>query len=236
MKKPAYYNKLEKDPQRLSAYQNYRNLFLSWENECEYLEDTYRRMNDDGDAAEMEYALKMIPVKKSAATHNYAKQYSRFQIMDKVQVVENNRVVNMGEIRDIGIMLSNDDYKRALTIDPRPAVRNTEDDIYYYMEDEFFYTVYCRAMERIHAPYRERSPLIIYPKPSKMYSTCFVCGGAHKPQQDIVVGGEPTVLCMDCIRALNDIFGDEYVRSRLTLGKIPTLPEHKFIQNYSDAR
>jgi hypothetical protein len=220
------------DAQRSLDYRMFCEMWESWSKDDKYLETIRRQCENDEDFDDIDYALKITPVKKTTAVLNYAKQYSRFQLNEDVQVVENNRVLYIGQIRNIIIPLTYRDNKKRY---PKSFGTLAVGMVEYFCEDEFVYTLYCETPQ-VQPVYRRESPRHLMPKPHTMLSQCPICEVPDKPMVDAIIGGVGKIICVNCDSILKDMFGEVYTTNILEFDKIPKLPAYDHIRRISESQ
>jgi hypothetical protein len=225
---------LKADPQRKEDYYHFREMYRLWDEEKGYLERTDVGVHADAEFDELDYLIKMQGVKQAAAVLNYVNQYSPYKLQDDVQVVENNRVQYIGNIREIYVAFSPKDIENAKK--PRYITMvGQQTDVIYHAENEFIYLIYSHTHTVKNPTYRVKSPRIILPKPSVMYHKCPLCFVEEKPLVGTVIGGAPKVICVDCNTILNDLFGAEHVKATLRLSSL-TDAQREHIIGISEAK
>lgn len=227
------------DAQRSLDYKRFIRMCKQWDEEANYLQTTRRRCDTDEEFDDVDYLIQQIPVKKYTVSLRYTEKYSRFKPLDYVQVVENNRVQYVGQIRAIRIAVSYGEaelYRARARQKPNLVRVGDYENIRYFTEDEFAYIVYDRNVNYHAPPYRIASPCHIIVKPRTMYLKCPLCDVENKPLMDTVIGGEEKIICVDCDSTLNDLFGVEYVKNMMKFNDIRTLPAYEKICTISELR
>lgn len=226
---------INSDPQRQKDYTSLKLMLKNWDVELTDMDSYFRHAETDEEAEEFEYASKRIPVKKSIAVSNYANRYAKFKLFDDVQVIENNRVLYLGQIRRVVVALSFKDIEKSKSIQPRDIQFVHQTDTIYHIENEFIYIIYSHSHTISNSGYNKRSPRIIMKVPRVMHRFCPLCVTYDKPLIDTVIGGANKVICPDCDGLLKDMFGVDYVTNTMKFDKISDLPEYDRIWKISSS-
>jgi len=230
---PPFDAEINADPQRQKDYINLKSMLRNWDVELTEMDAYFRHADTEEEAEEFEYASHRIPVKKSIAINNYANIYAKFKLFDDVQVIENNRVLYLGQIRRVVVALSFKDIEKARNIQPRDIQFVHQTDTIYHIENEFIYIIYSHSNTISKSGYNKRSPRIIMKVPRVMHRFCPVCITYDKPLIDTVIGKADKVICPDCNQLLRDMFGDDYVTNTMKFDTISDLPEYDRIWKIS---
>jgi hypothetical protein len=243
------------DPERFEEYVQLCSLYDSWADEMKYLDHCYAKADDEAEMKMMVIAKNGVTMKRAAITYAYVRRYSPYQVGTFVQLVKNNRVQGIGQIehievaRDAKQVESHKDMraiKKNLHFHPGEFL-TINNEYYPYTENEFLYYINHRENKKViksiklaqignNVAYSKESPLRLVVKPSKMFTTCIVCGIANKPMVDSIIGGESQVICQDCNHIIRDLFGDAYTTKTLQFSDIKKAPHNDIILNYSQNR
>lgn len=223
------------DPQRQKDYTNLKSMLKNWDDELCDLDNYYRRAETDAEVEEFEYVSKRIPIKKQKAVSNYAGKYANFKLFDDVQVIENNRVLYLGQIRKVVVALSFKDIEKAKSVNPREVLFEYQTDTIYHIENEFIYIIYSHSHTINKSGYNKISPRRIMKVPAVMHRFCPICVTSDKPLINTVIGGVKKVICPDCDGLLKDMFGADYVANTMKFNTISDLPEYGRIWKISSS-
>lgn len=231
-----YGTAFQTDLQRHAVYTKTMDLFKIFDSEFDDLENENRYSDTDADLGGMEWLIRGVDNKRQALSMNYAEQYSLFQIQEIVQLVYNNRVMGMGEVREI--MLGESEQHLHEMLANRLAAGFTADgrEIIYYTEYEFLYIIQCYPYPENGKFWLDKKDISIVVKPRVMYNSCPLCDVSRKPLVNSVIGNTQRVICVDCDNLLRDIFGNRFVTETLKYEDIPQLPEFPKIYQLSASK